>query len=54
MKARIQDKAGIPAEQQRLVFAGRDLDDSYTMASYGVEFGQTVLLVMLNINRAGR
>lgn len=37
VKAKIQAKGGIPAAQQRLMFAGRHLEDSRTLAEYGIK-----------------
>ncbi|BAF23063.1 uncharacterized protein [Oryza sativa Japonica Group] len=37
VKAKIQAKGGIPAAQQRLMFAGRHLEDGRTLAEYGIK-----------------
>eukprot|EP00668_Euglena_longa_P010962 GGOE01013304.1.p1 GENE.GGOE01013304.1~~GGOE01013304.1.p1 ORF type:complete len:390 (-),score=75.78 GGOE01013304.1:273-1442(-) len=46
VKCSIQDKEGIPADQQRLIFAGRQLEDHVTLAEYNVPPNAMLLLVL--------
>ena len=46
VKKKIQEKEGIKPEEQRFIFAGKQLEDNYTIADYKIKENSTILLML--------
>merc|ERR1711971_944648 len=51
VKGMIQEREGIAREQQRLVFAGRELEDGRTLSEYDIQKGSVLQVQVIEVEK---
>jgi ubiquitin len=46
LKSKLSEKEGIPADSQRMVFAGKNLEDSRMLSDYNIQAMSTINLLL--------
>lgn len=46
IKERVEEKEGIPPQQQRLIFGGKQMNDDKTIGEFNIEGGSVLHLVL--------
>ncbi|KAF8105983.1 hypothetical protein N665_0149s0013 [Sinapis alba] len=46
LKNKIEESEGVPAQMQRLIFSGKQLEDGHTIADYNIQNGSFIHLVL--------
>lgn len=49
LKQKIQDRNGIPPDQQRLIFAGKELENTYTISDYNIQKMTALFLIVKDV-----
>ena len=49
IKTNIQNKKGFPPDRQRLLFAGKQLEDNRTLADYNINMESTIILLLRRV-----